>query len=125
MKLGELVQARGAIGKVYNAPPAVDGETFLKLKRLVKKMIGELDEYEKAKNECIKKTGKDSVGPADPGFADVVKFIADMEKSEVDIKVEPILTDADMLAMRLSIAEQDALERLGMVKGEEEKKIAK
>lgn len=68
----------------------------------------------KARDAIIEKiAGKGgSVDPTDPRFADEWNPVADMEAK---VEVVPFLSDADMLAAKMTLAQDRAIRRCGIV----------
>lgn len=118
MKLRQIIGAGQAIRKVYEATPVIEGADFLKLRKQMKALTSELTTFEEAQNAKIKATGKTALKADDPDLPGVLKFIEEMLDSDTDIKVEPVLTVENLAAMKLSLADMDSLEKLGIVKPE-------
>lgn len=115
MKLKELDRAREGISWAYTLR-LKNGLRALKLRKVLSKMIEELDRYDAMKRDYIRETGKKQLTPKDPEFAKVMEILNEALGAEADIHVEPLITEDDLLDVEASAVELDCVIALGLFK---------
>jgi len=93
----------------------MDGKKTLKLRRIIRDVLHELEPVNEALREYVKKHGKDNrLDPADSeAIAGWLKMQNEMASEECNITIEPVI-DIDALP-KISAVEIDALIECGLI----------
>jgi len=133
MKMNVLINASRAIQKIYQADPVIDAEKFLKLKKVARAVNAEYTDFDEANRQKRKQLGIDEKGrisgkddeEKSKRKAEYEKYMSDLAGAELSIKIDPIISEMDMIALKLSIDDQEKLEAIGLVeKDEQQEEIA-
>lgn len=95
---------------------SLDGATILALRRALKRINQELDQYWELNDELIRKTGKTELKQEDPEFLEVAKKLFEAQQAEVELGITPCLTVEDCRKLKLTVGEVDTIENLGILK---------
>jgi len=128
MKMHVLIDASRAIRKIYQADPVIDAEKFLKLKKIARAVNTEYEDFDEANRQKRSQLGIDEKGKIVGGNdeeksrkkAEYEKFLSDLAGAELSIRIDPILSEMDMIALKLNIDDQEKLEAIGLVETEEQ-----
>jgi len=128
MKMHTLINASRAIQKIYQADPVIDAEKFLKLKKVARAINTEYNDFDGANRQKRSQLGIDEKGKIagkddeekSRRKAEYEKFLSDLAGAELSIRIDPILSEMDMIALKLSIDDQEKLEAIGLVEKEEQ-----
>lgn len=115
MKLGSLIalQNSGALEKLKTIE--MDGKRTLKLRRIIRDVLHELEPVNEALREYVKKHGKNNrLDPADPEtISGWLKMQNEMSAEECDITIDPVI-EIDELP-KVTAVEIDALIECGLI----------
>lgn len=144
MTLGQLVDAQQALKRAYGLK-IKDGRRVIRVRRTLRKINDELQEYGNAVDAYINEHGKTGeeyaalvgvslkslrdeygqgieqqkmVGPAMPEYPDYVRYVSEMRSAEVDLEIPKCLSIEDF--DEISAAEIDQLESIGILAVDDE-----
>jgi len=125
MKLGIIVNNQNILEKINKMD--LPGSKVLKLRKIIKKFMEELRQFEEEKNNYILKHGENGELNRDSNpeaYEKAILFLNEMMNSEIDIEPAPILDDSDIENNKFSVADLDRLEALGLYKPDSDEKIS-
>ncbi|MFW6377289.1 MAG: hypothetical protein ACOCZ5_01460 [bacterium] len=131
-RLGDFVNSIEIIGKFRNAKN-ITGSKGLKIRRMLKPIIAEIDEYNELRNTKIQelgtrdKDGQISISPEDPNYNEIISYIAELEDSEVSFDITPISIEVFDIEKETGLTNMDLdiLLDLGLLFDPEDLKEAK
>jgi hypothetical protein len=104
--------------KLYQAD--LSGKKALQLRKQIKKLQNELDTFTEARDDYIKRNGENGeIKPESEAYQGLIDLLNEMAGEEIESQVKPVLTDANIESINLSVKDIDTLEAIGLYEAKE------